>query len=375
MTIRSVLLLLPLLHLPAAELLAERVPGGGIQPQAMASGDGGVHLIYFRGAETAGDLFYVHRDPGAAAFAEPLRVNSAAGSALSIGAIRGAQLALGRDGWVHVAWNGSQQAQPKGPEGSVPMLYARKARTATAFEAQRSVMTWAGGLDGGGTIAADAAGRVCVAWHAGPGGVQEAQRSVYLAQSKDDGRTFAKEIQAVTRPTGACACCAMRAGFDASGGIALLYRAAVGGMQRDMILAYAAPGAASFANTGLEGWALGTCPMSTSAIARAGDDLLVAWQGERGLSWTRVAQGRPGAAVAMPAGAGAKHPAIAQAADGAIAVVWTEGTGWKRGGSLHWQLYRADGAADGAPGRQDGVEVWSIPTVVATGPGRFAAWY
>jgi hypothetical protein len=374
--ILAILLVAAAAPLPAAELIAMRAPGDGLQPQAAVDADGGVHLIYYRGADDAGDVWYVHRAPGAAAFSAPLRVDSVPGSAIAMGSIRGAQLALGRDGWVHVAWNGSRQATPKGPKDTTPMLYARKAAAAEAFEPQRNLMTWASGLDGGGAVAADEAGHVTVAWHAGPGATSETQRSVFVAASKDDGKTFAKEAQAVPDQTGACGCCGMRAGTDSQGGLALLYRAAMGGgAQRDMMLAYAAKPGGPFRIADLEPWKLTSCPMSTAAIARAGDGLLVAWQGEQGLSWARIAKGKAGAPTALPPGRTEKHPAIATAADGSIAVVWTEGTGWKQGGSLRWQLYDAAGKPQGEPGRQDGVPAWSIPTVVADGPAHFSAWY
>jgi len=112
----------------------------------------------------AGDIFYVRREAGEATFTEPVRVNSHPGSAIAMGTIRGAQLAIGQNGRVHVAWNGSNKA-PKGPGGN-PMLYARLNDAGIAFEPQRNLITWAGGLDGGGTLAADAKGRVYVFWHA-----------------------------------------------------------------------------------------------------------------------------------------------------------------------------------------------------------------
>ena len=105
----------------------------------------------------------------------------------------------------------------------------------------------------------------------------------------------------------------------------------------------------------LEPWKLGACPMSTAAITAADTGVLIAWQGEQGLRWARVTQGKAEKPIALPPGTSAKHPSIAQSADGTIAVVWTEGTGWNKGGSLHWQLYDKTGATVGAPGKQDGV--------------------
>ena len=46
------------------------------------------------------------------------------------------------------------------------MLYSRLNDPGTAFEPQRNLLHETGGLDGGGTLAADGAGNVWVAWHA-----------------------------------------------------------------------------------------------------------------------------------------------------------------------------------------------------------------
>ena len=79
-----------------------RTPDGGIQPQVAVDAKGVLHLIYFKGSPEAGDIFYVRRDPGATSFSRPLRVNTVPGSAVAIGSVRGAQLAVGKGGRVHV---------------------------------------------------------------------------------------------------------------------------------------------------------------------------------------------------------------------------------------------------------------------------------
>jgi prepilin-type processing-associated H-X9-DG protein len=78
--------------------------------------------------------------------------------------IRGAQMALGKYGRVHIAWNG--HAPEKGSYMEAPMLYTRLNDAGTAFEPERDVITFARGLDGGGSVAADDQGNVYVAWHA-----------------------------------------------------------------------------------------------------------------------------------------------------------------------------------------------------------------
>src|SRR5262249_45282386 len=92
-------------------------PDGGIQPQAAIDDQGVIHLIYFQGDPSGGDLFYRRLELGAERFSQPVRVNSQAGSAIAIGTIRGGQIALGKGGRIHVAWNGATGAQPKNPFG------------------------------------------------------------------------------------------------------------------------------------------------------------------------------------------------------------------------------------------------------------------
>src|SRR5205823_7825571 len=117
----------------------------------------------------------------------------------------GAQVALGRGGRVHVAWNGSGRARPANPIVGAPMLYARSNKERTAFEPQRNLMRKTYHLDGGGSVAADREGNVYVGWHgraeAAPEG--EKGRRFFVARSTDDGETFAPEEPALSRETGA----------------------------------------------------------------------------------------------------------------------------------------------------------------------------
>jgi hypothetical protein len=62
------------------------------------------------------------------------------------------------------------------------------------------------------------------------------------------------------------------------------------------------------------------------------------------------------------------------APDGETLMVWTEGSGWARGGSLAWQLYDASGKVIGEKGTDPGVPMWSFGAVV-TKPGGFVAFY
>ncbi|MEK7830952.1 MAG: hypothetical protein AAB401_07695, partial [Acidobacteriota bacterium] len=202
-----------------------RTPNGGLQPQAVTDERGALHLIYLAGEPSASDVFYVRRAPGKD-FTAPLRVNSQPGSAIAVGTIRGAQIALGKNGRVHVAWNGSNKAEQRSQNNSAPMLYARMNDAGTGFEKQRNLMQISHELDGGGSVAADKLGNVFVVWHGAGEQKGEQHRRVWLARSTDEGKSFAREV-AVDTPdknklTGACGCCGMRAFVDGSGALHLL---------------------------------------------------------------------------------------------------------------------------------------------------------
>src|ERR1700676_4950993 len=86
-----------------------RTPHGGIQPQTVLDRDGVLHMIYFKGDASGGDVEYVERRPGAQDFSRPIRVNSEGGSAVAIGTVRGPQIAMGRSGRVYAIWFGPQK--------------------------------------------------------------------------------------------------------------------------------------------------------------------------------------------------------------------------------------------------------------------------
>ena len=355
-----------------------RTPDGGLQPQAVVDSAGGLHLIYFKGAPSAGDIFYVHRSPRDTAFSAPVRVNSQPGSAVAVGSVRGAHIAAGREGRVHIAWMGSRDALPKGPENATPMLYARSNNKRTAFEAQHNVVQFAAGLDGGGSVAADDKGNVYVAWHAGAEGGGEESRRMWVARSADDGETFGREVPASDAATGACGCCGMRAFADRDGTLYMLYRAATKGVDRDMYLVRSNDNGRSFRSTRLHAWRLEACPMSTASISEGVGETLLAWETNGQVYYSRVGRKTSEAAPPVPApgeGLRRKHPAVIANSEGKTIFLWTEKTGWKKGGSVAWQVFDESGRPTAEKGVADGVPAWSLVTAYALPGGRFAIIY
>lgn len=363
---------------PAVRML--RLPHGAIQPQVAVGDDGTVHLIYFRGDAQHGDLSYTRLNEGDTSFGPTMAINQQAGSAIAMGNIRGAHLALGRRDRPHVAWMGAKEAPTKAPGGAAPMLYTRLNDAGTAFETERNVISKNTGLDGGGSLAADPQGHVYVVWHAPAAGTKgEVNRRVWVARSDDDGRTFQPERLALERPLGCCGCCGMRAVADDEGRLFVLFRSAEEKIHRDMWLLASNDRAATFAISLADRWPIDKCVMSTAALTATPERVLAAWetQGQVYFGSIDPATGRVTEPLAAPGGArGRKYPVVAENKGGDVLLAWTEGMGWERGGELVWQVYGADGRpVTGAAGRASGVPVWSVVAAFADRDGQFVIVY
>jgi hypothetical protein len=363
-----------------ADVNVVRTPDRGIQPQALMDAQGNLHLLYFQGDPKAGNLFYVRRDADKSAFGRPLKVNSQDGSAIAVGSIRGGHLALGKNGRVHVSWNGSGKAEPKNPIMGTPMLCSRLDDAGNAFEPQRNLMTKSAVLDGGGSLAADTAGNVYVAWHGlGAELVKgEGNRKLWVSVSTDEGRTFAAEKPAWGEPTGACGCCGVRGFVDSKGDAYFLYRAASEKINRGMYLLRSIDQGKTFAGTKLDNWKITSCPMSSEAFAEGPSGVVAAWDNEGQMFVARMQSGKlAGAPTSPPGGDGNRqHPALAVNKDGAMILVWVEGAGWNRGGALAWQFYDKGGNPTSTAGRRAGaIPVWGLPSAVAEADGNFTIFH
>lgn len=365
---------------------AERLPDG-IQPQTAVDSRGTLHMIYFKGDPSAGDIEYVTRQPGAPNFSAPIRVNSQSGSAIAIGTVRGPQMALGRDGRVFVVWMGSKQAKPSGPGGADPILFSRLNNQHSAFEPQHNLMQYATGINGGLSVAADqASADVYVMWHATGSTPGESNRRVYLARSTDDGATFARENPVSPAALGACGCCGMRGFVDDRSSLYILYRAAAKNIHRDMTLLISTDHGRTFRTTDLAQWQLDACPMTTNYISESDQHVFSAWETAGQVYFNEIdprsfalspvfAAPSPAPGPASAPTNDRKHPAVAANSRGQILLAWTEGTAWSKGGSLAWQLYDESGKPIAAEGRADGIPVWGLPSIVTGPSGDFTILY
>lgn len=358
-----------------ARVTLVRTPDGGIQPQAAVDRQGVIHLIYYKGDVRNGDIFYVRQQRGQEDFSKPIQINTRPGSATAAGTIRGAQLAVGRNGRVHVAWNG--HAPENGSHMEAPMLYTRLNDAGTAFEPERDVITFARGLDGGGSVAADDQGNVYVLWHAPkPGNTNgEAGRAVFVARSADDGKTFTPEKLATDKPTGACGCCGMKAFADSQGNVFALYRAASEMTNRDETLLISRNRGADFEIAYSHGWKIAACPMSSAFMSEIKEGVLAAAETHGRVFFIRMDAKTGKVSSPVSPEVKGKHPVAVGNAAGEVLLAWTEGTGWGKGGAVAWQLYDESGNPTSEKGRAEGVLTWSLVAAVAKPDGSFVIIY
>jgi secreted PhoX family phosphatase len=110
--------------------------------------------------------------------------------------------------------------------------------------------------------------------------------------------------------------------------------------------------------------------------ARAGT--VAAWETKGQVYCARLdpSSGKPSAPLAAPGKArGRKHPVVAANAAGETILVWTEGMGWNRGGSLAWQVFDKAGKPTEKRGTAEGVPTWSLAAVYTRADGGFTIVY
>ena len=355
----------------APRITTLRVPDGGLQPQLILR-DGILHLIYLTGApEKAGIVYRQSKDYGQT-FSTPLQVNTKE-SAMAIGNIRGPQLAIGRNGRAHIAWNGVNA------QNRMPMFYSRLNDSGTAFEPERNLINTAWGLDGGGALAADAKGNVFAFWHAPiPGTKGEENRRVWLAKSTDDGATFEPERIAFANPVGACGCCGMKAWADPDGTVYAMFRSAQEIVNRDIWLLTSKDHGLTFQGSNTSHWTIGACVMSSESLTQTPNGVLAAWETEKQAYFGLIEKGasKVSTPIAAPGQPGnRKHPVAVGNKQGDILFTWTDGMAWKKPGTISWQLYSAKGKAISPVTTNDGVPAWSLIAAFPKPDGSFVVVY
>jgi hypothetical protein len=344
---------------------------------------GNLHVVYFKGDAARGDLFYVtSKQANPQAFSQPIRVNSVAGSAVALGTIRGAQMAIADNGNVYVVWNGSNSVAR---EKNLPMLFSRMGAEESKFSSEhnllglhydnpqgreRILVGCDSEIDGGGAVAAGNGNMVYVLWHAVPVNGSEKVGQVWVDVSKDAGQTFRTAMPIKTEASGTCGCCGMQATF-ADGKLFVLYRTAKNGTERDTTLLTGNAEATSFTSRSLQGWHADVCPMSLFSFAQLAGHEIGAWETTdkiycADLSEPRAQFNQVNAKSLAPQ----KYPSLA-AGDSQLLVTWTEGAGWNKGGVVKWKLFdkKLQPISHGNLGQSP---AWNYSTALAFPNGQYA---
>ena len=354
---KQILLLFAAVSLSSVHSLAkvpsvtfEKTPHGGIQPQAIVDASGTVHLLYYKGQPREGDLFYVSRTKGQKDFTAPLKVNSIANSACCIGSIFRARMAVGKEGVVHVLWNGSfgfvkKQWEKKGkertPEEFVFLFYTRLAADRKSFLPQRNLNNKTYDLDGNGAITVDRNGAVNVFWHAKH--KNRPDRLAITVRSTDNGKTFSGESLITKRPLGVCECCTMEAFSSSKGKLYVAYRTAET-TSRNVVIFSSEEGGGQFNEVHRHQWNIVACPASTFAFAEDDRRVFAAWETLGHVYLKDVLSKAPSKNVSKGSKSG-KYPSLALNAKGDRLVTWSADTGWGKGGYLQYELADRSGAA------------------------------
>ena len=115
--------------------------------------------------------------------------------------------------------------------------------------------------------------------------------------------------------------------------------------------------------------------MSSEALVEGPSGVLAGWETTGQVMFGRLDRQtlKVAAPISAPGeGRDRKHPALAENAAGETILVWTEGTGWQRGGALAWQVYDPSGKPTAEKGRlPGGIPVWGLATVAARPDGGF----
>jgi hypothetical protein len=153
------------------------------------------------------------------------------------------------------------------------------------------------------------------------------------------------------------------------GNVYALYRSATADVHRDIYLLSSANRGASFSDRKLHAWNINACPMSSMSFAERRGKVEGAWETGGQVYFENVANVDAKPISAPGLNKGHKHPRIAIAPNGETLLVWAEGTGWGKGGSLAWQAYDAVGRPLSEHGSLAGLPAWSFAAVVSTRNG------
>src|SRR5213592_1667117 len=237
-----------------------RAPGDAKVVKAQLGADGAIHLLL----DAEDGPRYVKSTNAGVSFSAPMTIVDAASQKPGL-KFQGEDLAIGKDGRVHVALSNNAW-KLKRPEEEWGFYFASLAADAKAFSPVRNVNRKP---SEGFSLAADERGNVTACFLSG---------KLFTMVSRDDGETFhpSAELNPAWDP---CNCCTTAAAYGPDGKLALLYREETNN-ERDMFMVLSNQRTKSKpVRTRISGtpWKLNGCPMTYFTITRTDTGYVAAW--------------------------------------------------------------------------------------------------
>lgn len=296
---------------------SSRVPEGGSVPSVAVAADGTLHLAFGR----EGNAFYARSSDGGRSFSTAVQVNRS--SEATVGGERGPKIALGRRGSLHLVW-----MAPRGRG----LFYARAGGDGR-FAPERNLLDPGTDADGA-DVAADGRGRIYIVWldpRLPKDPESPVSKTIFVARSDDDGRTFGPNTPLPSDyPGRACACCALKAATDDAGRLLVGFRGAYHNLRNIYLVR---GGRATLISD--DGWKFEGCPMSGPFVQALEGATLVAWMSQGQVYFARES----GARQAPSGTASARHyPLALRNQRGETLFAWVEGP------KIRWEIRGPDGA-------------------------------
>tara|TARA_R110002073_G_scaffold292200_1_gene457458 strand:+ start:43 stop:1164 length:1122 start_codon:yes stop_codon:yes gene_type:complete len=320
------------------EVVYERVPDRGIQPQLLTDHTGTTHLIYFNrttheGRNRSGDLYYRQRLDGNR-WSPAIRVSDQSFS--HMGPVGKASAYIDDQQRLHVVWFLPDTGY----------RYTRSNLTRTTFEPGRAVVTeFTDGLDAEANLTG-VDNLITITWHAGSL-INEAARAVYSMTSENHGISFGAAQLTSDPALGACACCTLDSQYDPQKNLQIAYRSAINNVGRHMQVNYQSLQSQTRTTKSVGEWTINACPVSSNQLHK--DWLVFETQG----NLFQINFLEEDVATALPArGVRQKHPVIATNNNGLRLIAWSEADGYFKGGAMALQVFDSNNQP---------VEVTAIP--------------
>lgn len=314
----------------AKRVNAIRVAGGAKVVKAQIDRGGTIHLLL----DSEDGPRYVKSTDGGVNFSAPMKIVDAASEKPGL-RFQGEDLAIGKDGRVHVAMSNNAW-KLKLPQEEWGFYYSSLAPGAKVFSPGRNINRKP---SEGFSIAAGERGNVSASFLSG---------KLFTMVSHDNGETFTPYAEP-NPEWNPCDCCTTASAYGADGKLAVLYREETND-DRDMYivlldqLSESKPSRVRVSGTP---WKLAGCPMTYFAITRTDSGYVTAWPTKGQVYFARLDKNGtvlPPGEIKTPGTSGMRNGLLALSArDGATLIAW------KDKDVLGWQLYDSKAQPLGEP--------------------------